>query len=104
MKMLSVVVLGLVSLVGCGAPMEVDGFHVYKEATEASFAKVKTRAAFDMGCSADKLKLTIVGVTAGGFAGDVPSQIGVQGCDHKAVYVHAPDGNWVLNSNDTGEK
>lgn len=103
MRVLSWMVIGA-ALVGCAAPVEVGGFHVNKEHMDASFAKVKARAAFDMGCPAEKLQLTILDVMQGGTMGDAVRQIGVTGCEHKGVYVLASNGAWVLNSSDGAPK
>lgn len=102
MQISALLVSGLLTVgalsAGCAAPAQIDGFSVYKEGADQDFTKVRQRASFELSCPADKLKLTILNVTQGGTLGDHASQIGVEGCEKKAVYVHAPDNSWLVNS------
>lgn len=50
---------------------------------------LRTRAAFELDCPAEKLTLTELG----GFTTQ-----GVSGCDRKAVYVLNHNNQWLLNS------
>lgn len=56
---------------------------------------VKQRAAFDLSCAQDDLKLNVLDTEG---ARKLSSQIAVYGCGQKAVYVYYPDGNtWVID-------
>jgi hypothetical protein len=56
---------------------------------------VRQRAAFDFPCPESGLTLKILDTEG---ARDLASQIAVQGCDKKAVYVYYPDTNtWILD-------
>lgn len=56
-----------------------------------------TRAAFELSCPADQLKLTALRRSFDSYPmlGD---QVGVEGCGQKSVYVFASGAGWVLNS------
>ncbi len=56
------------------------------------FLRLRARAAFDLDCDARNLTFQPMGSRAEGY--DV---IGVQGCDHNAIYVFRDDA-WILNS------
>ena len=56
---------------------------------------VRERAAFDLLCDPNDLELGIVDTEG---ARKLATQIGVYGCDKKAVYVYYPDADtWVMN-------
>ena len=56
---------------------------------------VMHRAAFDLSCPKDDLKLNVIDTEG---ARKLSSQIAVYGCGQKAVYVYYPDGNtWVID-------
>jgi hypothetical protein len=77
----AVVTAALVCSVACGFGLE---------------SQLRTRAAFDMKCPEEQLRLTDLG--GGGWAGGVK---GVEGCGQRATYVYQPNGNaWVLNTTD----
>jgi hypothetical protein len=79
--------LGL-GLAGCGSMMGSPAWFADHSAGKASLAR---KAAFDLGCTEDKLEFTCLG-----HGGDCTS-VGVVGCEHKATYVfREPD--WVMNS------
>jgi hypothetical protein len=84
----------------CAATVHVGHFNLQASSWEAARVTVSSRAAFELKCPEDKLSLTVLDVIQDAF-GDVPRQIGVDGCDHRLVYVASPSG-WVLNS-DSGE-
>jgi hypothetical protein len=67
---------------------------------ESSFKeKGLSRAAFDLGCPAEKIELNVLVRNDGlGCAG---SQMGVTGCGKKAVYVCDHLQNWIMNSDAT---
>jgi hypothetical protein len=58
--------------------------------------EVRQRAAFDLHCDANSLKLTPLKEQD-----DVVMQYGVEGCNQRSVYVHTWSG-WVLNAADEG--
>jgi hypothetical protein len=56
---------------------------------------VRQRAAFDFPCPQNELTLTVLDTEG---ARDMASQIAVNGCDKKAVYMYYPDtGTWILD-------
>jgi hypothetical protein len=62
---------------------------------ERAQTTVRQRAAFDFPCPESGLTLKILDTEG---ARDLASQIAVQGCDKKAVYVYYPDTNtWILD-------
>ena len=95
------------SLAAC-APiptMQVGDATIQKEQGEEAFSQVKTRGAFDLDCPKEKLVLVVLGVIKVIGEPDKVDQIGVSGCERKAVYVNTqPYGHkWVMNS-DGGSK
>ncbi len=96
------------SLAAC-APiptMQVGDTTVDKEHGEEAFAQVKTRAAFDLDCPKEKLVVVVLGVLKVDGGPDRANQIGVSGCDRKAVYVNAErySHKWVMNTDSGKEK
>ena len=56
---------------------------------------VQQRAAFDFPCPQNELTLTVLDTEG---ARDLASQIAVEGCGKKAVYIYYPDTNtWILD-------
>ncbi len=56
---------------------------------------VTRRAAFDLSCPKEELKLNVVDTEG---ARKMASQIAVRGCDQKAVYVYYPDSDtWIID-------
>jgi len=56
---------------------------------------VTRRAAFDLGCPKEELKLNVVDTEG---ARKMASQIAVRGCKQKAVYVYYPDSDtWIID-------
>ena len=56
---------------------------------------VTRRAAFDLSCPKEELKLNVVDTEG---ARKMASQIAVRGCEQKAVYVYYPDSNtWIID-------
>ena len=53
------------------------------------------RAAFDLACPKEELKLNVVDTEG---ARKMASQIAVRGCEQKAVYVYYPDADtWIID-------
>ena len=62
---------------------------------------VTTRAAFDFDCPPEELKLTVLDTEG---VRNLSSQIGVEGCGKKGVYVYfASTDTWISNSGITPE-
>jgi hypothetical protein len=62
---------------------------------DALMQNLRKRAAFDMDCPPDQLRLTELSESAGGKV----NTVGVRGCEQQAVYVRANEHtNWVLDS------
>jgi hypothetical protein len=56
---------------------------------------VVRRAAFDLSCPKEELKLNVVDVEG---ARKMATQIAVRGCEQKAVYVYYPDSDtWIID-------
>ena len=56
---------------------------------------VTRRAAFDLACPKEELKLNVVDIEG---ARKMATQIAVRGCEQKAVYVYYPDSNtWIID-------
>ena len=56
---------------------------------------VTRRAAFDLDCPKEELKLNVVDIEG---ARKMATQIAVRGCDQKAVYVYYPDSDtWIID-------
>src|SRR5262249_50812443 len=75
----------------------------WAEVNTQNRAAVLRRAAFDFDCPEEKLAVTPID------EGMYPSQYGVRGCGHRAVYVdtvHSPGfkGNWVLDASMSGSR
>jgi hypothetical protein len=78
--------------------IQSGGFAVSKKGAERAFREVTNRAAFDLSCPKEQLDAVVLN-TSGGYSYsfyDI-SQIGVSGCDRKAVYVYTLSG-WVMNA------
>jgi len=90
-------ILPLVVLTGC-ATIQSGQFNVAKEDAELAFEKVRTRASFELGCPKEKLEVTALDIEPQAMGPDAVRQLGVSGCDHRAVYVRLPGNSWVLNS------
>lgn len=85
-----------VATVACAHPMiESGGFTVGKKITEKSFETVENRAAFELRCPKERLQLVVLNVNP--IETSWPSQIGVDGCGVRAVYVPTA-GGWVMNT------
>ncbi|MGB8222118.1 MAG: hypothetical protein WCF10_06000 [Polyangiales bacterium] len=62
---------------------------------ERAQTTVRQRAAFDFPCAQSELTLTVLDAEG---ARDMASQIAVDGCGMKAVYIYYPDTNtWILD-------
>lgn len=59
----------------------------------AKSSAVRTRAAFDLSCAADKLQVSPLSSEMMERA-----TYGVSGCGKKATYIYAPEGGVILNS------
>ena len=56
---------------------------------------LRTRAAFDFQCQEDKIVLTQL---APGHGTGADAIMGAQGCGHRATYVQAKLGTWIMNT------
>lgn len=89
-RLLALIVLAA----GCAKPFMVDGNKVSKRWYDTYSEVVRKRAAYDISCPAENLKLVLLNVSEG-----YPQTFGVEGCEQKVVYIR-PYGSttWVLNS------
>ncbi|MFP2911260.1 hypothetical protein ACLESD_40800 [Pyxidicoccus sp. 3LFB2] len=55
------------------------------------------RASFEMNCPKEKMQVQSLNVPLDSNAA-IGSQVGVQGCDKRAVYVLAQGAGWLLNN------
>lgn len=95
-------VLWTLSLVGCAATLEVDGFEVAQNAFEYDVWELRTRASAELGCPDDRLSFELLGVHAE-LGAAVPQLFAVSGCGGLAVYsrLFIPggyEGEWELES------
>jgi len=90
-----IVLLPLLITACAGATMESGGFTVEQDLTQRTFDWVGNRAAFELRCPKEQLKLVVLNVLPWDTAR--PSQIGVDGCGARAVYVPNSSG-WVMNT------
>lgn len=79
-------------LAGCPATIQVGAYSMHQGRWLEDSQAIRTLAAFE-------LELTPLAVVNGPTYG-MAQQIAVSGCDHRAVYVHVYNDNWVLNSSD----
>ena len=78
--------LALPLLHGCAGVTAESSFH----------DKALTRAAFELSCPAEKLQISVLERHDGlGCAG---SQVGVEGCGKKAIYVCSRSQEWINNT------
>jgi len=92
----------LLSLSAC-ATVQVGDHLLLAEDWKRDRAEIEQRASFELRCPVEKLKLTVLATlyNVSPQRGDSAKQVGVEGCDHRLVYIHAgyPSG-WILNSSD----
>lgn len=98
-----VCLLSLLLLAGC-ATVQVGEYNLLKESWDNDQVAVRERASFELKCPKETLHLTVLaGVYPAGSGSNRAKQIGVDGCEHRIIYVGTPEG-WVLNSSDTEKK
>jgi hypothetical protein len=93
--MLRFAVACLLALLPACATVQSGAFEIPAGYAETAFAKLKGRASFDLDCPADQLTVVTLDVYASP-GGNYPSEVGVQGCGRKAVYV-PKDQVWLAN-------
>jgi hypothetical protein len=81
-------VLATVGLALAGSVLGGCAWGLHEEA-------LRMRAAFDFQCPEDKIVLTTL---APGHGNGVDAIVGVQGCGHRATYVQAHLGTWIMNT------
>lgn len=94
----------LLAFSGCGPTIQSGAFTLKKKYAEHSFELITNRAAFELGCPKEQLRLVTLNVHRD-IGGDLPSQVGVDGCGQRAVYVHQFGGSgWVMNTESTQQQ
>jgi len=89
----------------CLPTVQSGAFKVHKASLEDASAKVTERAVFELECPKEKLELVVLGATSPDIYGNqYPNQIGVTGCDHKAIYVQTNASGWVMNTESSNQK
>ena len=81
---------------GCGGPSK----HTQAAQNQNRLDRLRTRAAFDLTCSGDKLSITEL-QKINNLDGEPAwvSLAGVEGCDQRATYAFdEPRGIWIMNS------
>lgn len=96
------VLILLLVVSGCGPTIQSGGFTVKKYETERAFERIAGRAAFELRCPKEQLRLTTLNVIRD-VGGDDPTQIGVDGCGQRAVYVRVSPNEWIMNTESTQE-
>jgi hypothetical protein len=93
--MLALFLLAVVSACG-GQTIQVNGIEVYEKHWNKTLEELRPRVAFDMNCPADQAEFVLFK-----RVGRVPSEVGVQGCGKRGMYVRSVVGSmrgpWVLN-------
>jgi hypothetical protein len=94
------IVLPIVGLAAssCVAAIQVGGFRLDKAYWERDQAQIRSRASFDLHCSADQIEL--VPLSTYSHTDWYANTVGVKACGQQVVYLR-PDlgrGTWVLNS------
>lgn len=88
---------------GC-ATVKVGDYTMQQSSWDQAQTEVKERASFELKCPKEQLKLTLLAALYPvDTHGNLPKQIGVDGCGHRLVYVVSHSG-WVLNSSDGDAK
>lgn len=88
------------SLVACMSTTLVDGKPMAESYWQNDKDQIVTRAAFDLACDASAIQIRILKTQCVGVSEWCTArQVGVTGCDRRAVYVKA-DGEtgWVMNT------
>lgn len=85
--------------------MRSGAFTVSKADTEHAFAKIRSRAAFELHCPASSVTLTVLDAEPDAVEGGWAKQIGASGCGQRVVYVRrkesqtpSPNDDWVMNT------
>lgn len=95
--MRSALLLVVVILAACRGPqVRVGKYSLDKQSWEEARGLIVTRASFELRCPEERLSLSVLGTWPG--ADDRPNQVGVEGCEHRLVYVDQGWSRWVLNS------
>lgn len=92
--------LTLLAVIGCatGATFKKDGFVIQENLWRDDETSIKARAAFDLSCPAESLTLQVLTLVPRSY---FAAQVGVTGCERKAVYVRPEnryDAPWIMNS------
>jgi hypothetical protein len=82
-------------LSGCATMINRDGFSLVQSDWERQEADLRARASFELSCAADQLTVHVL-TTMPAYE-NYAQQVGVTGCEKKAVYVRTVSG-WVANS------
>lgn len=90
----------LLAVSGCAPTIQSGAFTLNKPYAEHSFALITNRAVFELGCPKEQLRVTTLNVQPN-IGGDIPSQVGVEGCGQRAVYVYQSGAGWVMNTEST---
>lgn len=78
-------------------PLVVDGHTLNPDPWLKDQQTIVQRATFDLNCDANKLEVKVLAVGGVGIFDDWASQVGVSGCEQRAVYVRTQSG-WVANT------
>jgi hypothetical protein len=93
-KLLLVTFFG--ALGGC-ATVQSGDFTVYQSDYEKLAKAVKNRASFEMQCPKEQLQLVVLNVFSGNNR--YANQVGISGCEKRAVYLREPyTDTWVMNT------
>jgi hypothetical protein len=81
---------------GC-ATVKSGSFDINQDWAEQDFPKIKRLAAFELGCRDGELTLVTLDALED-VTGTRATQVGVEGCGRRAVYVRRAGGDWVQSS------
>lgn len=89
----SLLLLGAAALLvlGCnrGKVLEVNGFKIYEKHWNKTMQELGPQASFAFGCPEHMLTYTLLARRG------LPSEVGVEGCGKKAVYIHPTEHSMV---------
>lgn len=97
-----VLLLAVAPLLGCATTVKSGVFGIDQDYVDRDFPQLKRRAAFNLNCPEDQISLVTLAAVPE-FQANRPTQVGADGCGHRAVYVKRP-GEWLMNSSSATAK
>ncbi len=84
-------------LAGCAGPgaQLIEGKRAFRDHWREALAP---RASGELGCPKEAVRMGVLASVKDRDVGELPSQVSVEGCGRRAVYVQVVGVGWVLNS------